>query len=191
MHTLSSLVGTGGSDLNEARGASTRQAVRGYSTLQIALHWTIALLVFIQLVFNEPIQEAFDARLDGEADGAMGGAMVHVAIGMTILVLAIIRVAARAMRGAPPAHADTPLILRGIGYIVHALLYLFIFAMPITGAIAWFGGVELSGELHEIGRLILIPLIGLHIIGGLAEHFVFRNDTLMRMLKPDRTLTKV
>lgn len=164
--------------------------VRGYSLPQIALHWTIALLVFIQLIFNEPIQEAFDDRLDGDATDALGGAMVHVTIGMTILVLAIIRLAVRLKRGAPQAHADTPVILRAIGYLAHTLLYLFIFAMPITGAIAWFGGVELSGELHEIGRLILIPLIGFHALGGLGEHFVFRNDTLTRMLRPERPLTK-
>ena len=34
--------------------------------------------------------------------------------------------------------------------------------------------------------LILIPLIGLHVLGALAEHFIFRNDGLMRMLKPER-----
>jgi cytochrome b561 len=166
-------------------------AVRGYSLLQIVLHWTIAVLIVIQLVFNEPIQEAFDDRLDGDATDAMGGATVHIAIGLTILALAIIRLAVRLKRGAPPAHEDTPAVLIAIGYLAHALLYLFIFAMPITGAIAWFGGVELSGELHEIGRLILIPLIGFHALGALGEHFVFRNDTLLRMLRPERSVTKV
>lgn len=173
-------------DLNQAQ----RAPVRGYSLVQIALHWTVALLVFVQLVFNEPIQEAFDDRLDGDPTDAMGGAIVHVAIGMTILLLAILRLGIRITRGAPPSHPDTPAILAGIGYLVHALLYLFIFGMPITGAIAWFGGVELSGELHEIGRLILIPLIGFHALGGLAEHFVFRSDTLIRMLRPERRITK-
>ena len=57
---------------------------------------------------------------------------------------------------------------------------LFIFGMPLTGAIAWFGGLEMSAEIHELGRLVLIPLILLHIAGGLVEHFVFRNDTLMQ-----------
>ena len=59
--------------------------------------------------------------------------------------------------------------------------------MPLTGAVAWFGGFEISAEIHELGRLILIPLILLHIAGGLAEHFVFRNDTLMRMVRPTRS----
>ena len=58
--------------------------------------------------------------------------------------------------------------------------------MPLTGALAWFFGIELSATLHETGRLLLIPTIGFHVLGGLAEHFVFRNDSLVRMLRPSR-----
>lgn len=161
-------------------------ALKGYSLLQIVLHWTIAGLVLIQLLFNEPMQEAFDDRMDGDSIDAMAGALVHVAVGMAVLVLAAIRLVVRLTRGAPPAHDDKPAILNWVGYAAHVLLYAFIFAMPITGAVAWFGGVEFSAELHEIGRLILIPLIGLHVLGALAEHFVFRNDGLMRMLRPEK-----
>jgi cytochrome b561 len=32
---------------------------------------------------------------------------------------------------------------------------------------------------------VLIPLIVLHAAGALAEHFLFRNNSLMRMLKPE------
>lgn len=161
-------------------------APKGYSTLQIALHWIIAALVIFQLLVNEGMQQAFDDRMDGERVEDMGAALVHIAIGVTILVLAVIRLIVRLTRGAPPAHDDKPAIINWIGYATHFLLYGFIFAMPLTGALAWFGGVEASAEIHELGRLVLIPLIGLHIAGALTEHFVFRNDTLMRMLKPGR-----
>jgi cytochrome b561 len=166
-------------------------AVRGYSLTQIVLHWVIAALVVVQLLFNDPIQEAFDNQLEGVPTNELGGALVHVTVGLTILLLAIVRLAIRVTRGAPPVHKDTPLILRGVSYLVHALLYLFIFGMPVTGAIAWFGGLELSAEFHEIGRLVLIPLIGFHALGAFGEHFVFRNDTLLRMLRPERNLTKL
>ena len=161
-----------------------RPPPRGYSLSQIILHWTIAALVIFQLVFNKPMQEAFDDRLDGESTDDMLGALVHVGVGVTILILAVIRLAIRLRRGAPPAHDDKPAILNWIGYATHALLYGFIFAMPLTGALAWFFGVELSAEIHEVGRLVLIPVIGLHVLGALAEHFVFKNDSLMRMLVP-------
>ena len=116
-------------------------------------------------------------HVPAHAEGQPGAAV-------TILVLAIIRLAIRLTRGAPPAHRDKHAILIWIGYATHFALYGFIFLMPFTGALAWFFGIELSAEIHEIGRLILIPTIGLHILGGLAEHFVFKNDSLLRMLRP-------
>ena len=157
---------------------------RGYSRVQIALHWTIAALVIFQLFVNEAMQHAFADRLDGEPADELAGALLHMAVGVTVLVLAVIRLAIRLKRGVPPPHSDAPRLLGWLGLATHILLYGFIFLMPLTGAAAWFLGLEFSAELHEIGRLILVPAIGLHVIGGLVEHFVFRNDTLMRMLRP-------
>lgn len=156
---------------------------RGYSSIQIILHWTIAALIIFQLFVNEAMQRAFSERLDGESLDGFSGALLHMVVGLTVLVLAVIRLAIRTIRGAPPPHADTPAILNWLGYATHVLLYCFIFAMPLTGAIAWFFGIEFAAELHEVGRLILVPAIGFHVIGALAEHFVYRNDTLRRMLR--------
>jgi cytochrome b561 len=156
---------------------------KGYSRIQIILHWTVAALVIFQLFVNEAMQHAFADRLDGERIDDFGGAVLHIAVGVTVLVLAAIRLGIRTFRGAPAAHADTPAILNWLGHATHILLYGFIFLMPLTGAVAWFFGIELAAELHELGRLILVPAIGLHIIGALAEHFVFRNDTLVRMFR--------
>lgn len=155
---------------------------KGYSTIQIVLHWTIAALVIFQLFVNEGMQSAFSEQLEGEPAAEMGGALLHMGVGITVLVLALVRLAIRLRRGAPAAH-DTVPILAWLGGATHLLLYGFIFFMPLTGAIAWFFGVELAAELHEIGRLVLVPAIGFHVIGALAEHFVFRNDSLKRMLR--------
>ena len=156
---------------------------KGYSLIQIILHWVIAALVIFQLLVNEDMQHAFADRLDGEAMDGLGGALLHVSVGITILVLATIRLGIRVIRGAPAPYQDTPAILNWLGHATHVLLYGFLFFMPLTGAIAWFFGVEFSAALHEIGRLVLVPAIGFHVIGALAEHFVFRNDTLRRMLR--------
>lgn len=155
---------------------------RGYSRIQIVLHWTIAALVIFQLFVNEAMQRAFAGRLDGQIEN-QNGALLHMVVGLAVLLLAIFRLALRLMRGAPAPYKDTPAILRWLGHATHILLYGFIFLMPLTGATAWFLGLEFAAELHEIGRLILVPAIGLHVVGALVEHFVFRNDTLMRMLR--------
>jgi cytochrome b561 len=164
----------------------TRIARRGYSLLQIVLHWTIAALVIVQLLFNEGVQDAFKDRMNGEAMDGGPGALLHIVVGLTIFALAALRLAVRLWRGTPPAHASNPKLVNFAGHAAHVLLYLFLFAMPLTGAIAWFTGIELSAELHELGRLVLIPLIALHALGALAEHFVFRTDSLVRMLRPER-----
>ncbi|RYE78741.1 MAG: cytochrome b [Hyphomicrobiales bacterium] len=161
-----------------------RVAPRGYSLLQIILHWTIALLVIVQLLVNEGVQDAFKHRSDGRPFDGETGALLHIAIGLTIFALAVLRLAIRFWRGVPEPHSTNPPLVNFAGQAAHVLLYAFLFAMPLTGAIAWFTGLELSAELHELGRLILIPLIALHALGALAEHFLFHTNSLTRMLKP-------
>lgn len=164
---------------------TARDGPRGYSPLQVVLHWTIAALVIFQLLVNRGMQDAFDDRMDGDAVRDFGWALLHIAVGLSILVLAIVRVIVRLRRGAPPPAARRGVLLNSLAVVTHLALYGFIFAMPITGAIAWFGRSDLSAEAHELGRLLLIPLILLHVLGAFVEHFGFRNDTLIRMLKPE------
>jgi cytochrome b561 len=161
-------------------------APSGYSNVQIILHWTIAALVIFQLFFNTGMQAAFNDHLEGRAVDEMNAAILHMVVGTAVLVLACIRLAIRRVRGVPVAHADNPAIINWIGHAAHIMLYGFIFFMPLSGLIAWFGGVEFSAELHELGRLVLIPVIGLHVLGAFAEHLVFHNDSLRRMLDFNR-----
>lgn len=156
-----------------------------YSPLQVWLHWTIAGLVVFQLLVNDGMSDAWSAREDGEPLGdAAGWAYLHIAVGVSVLLLAILRLTVRLRRGAPPVHRDKPAPLVWLAYATHFLLYSFIFLMPLSGATAWFGGIENAADLHETLKTILIPIVALHVIGALTEHFYFRNDTLLRMLRP-------
>jgi cytochrome b561 len=161
-----------------------RASPKGYSRLQIVLHWTIAGLVIFQLLVNGGMQDAFDDRMDGDTIEDFGWALLHIAVGIAILLLAVLRVIVRLRRGVPPPESHNALI-NLMASAAHFALYGFIFLMPITGAIAWFGGSDLSAEAHEWGRLLLIPLILLHAAGAFMEHFVFRNASLRRMLGPE------
>ncbi len=162
-----------------------RDAPQGYSLVQIVLHWAIAALVVVQLLFNDDVQDAFRDRSDGRPFDGESGAMVHIVVGLTIFALALLRLAIRFGRGVPEPHSSNPPLVNFAGHAAHVLLYAFLFAMPLTGALAWFTGLELSAELHELGRLILIPLILLHALGALAEHFLFHTNSLIRMLKSE------
>lgn len=159
----------------------TGGAPAAYSRLQIVLHWTIAALIVVQLVYNAPMQAAFDNRVDGEGASVAGGALFHIVVGSAVLALAFVRLALRLVRGVPPPH-DNPAIVNRAAQFTHGALYIMIFAMPLTGLIAWFGASEASATLHEIGRLLLIALIGVHVLGALVEQFVFRNRTFERIV---------
>ncbi|PXA99091.1 hypothetical protein DMC47_05155 [Nostoc sp. 3335mG] len=155
-------------------------APEDYSRLQIILHWVIAGLILIQLTVNRDMQQAFAQRLANDSLPENAGAFFHAAIGILALALALLRLLIRSRRGVPAPHSEEPLIVF-VSHATHLLLYGFLFFMPITGTLAWFTGIELAAVLHELGRLILIPAILLHVGGAVVEQFVMGNPVFQRM----------
>lgn len=160
----------------------------GYSAAQIALHWIMAAMVLFQVVMGENIGPAWKAFREGTtpAEADLFAANVHVAIGMGVLALAVIRLFLRVTHGAPPLPAGQPRLQTAIAHLAHAILYVAIFAMPISGAAAWFGGVVTAGEIHHFAKPVIIVTVLLHAAGALLQHFVKKTDVLTRMLRPER-----
>ena len=131
---------------------------------------------------HDGMADAWDAFEDGEAVEIGPLVIVHIAIGVSILIFALWRIGLRWKRGAPPLPDDHPRILTLVAHANHYALYALLVAMPLTGATAWFLGVEEAAEIHEAGKTALLILVGLHIAGALAEHFVLRSNVLRRML---------
>lgn len=155
----------------------------GYSRLQIILHWSIAALILIQLTINSDMQQAFAQRLAGATLPENAGATFHGIIGIAVLVLAVVRLGFRHIHGVPLAPKANHPLLNLLGHATHLLLYGFLFFMPISGALAWFGGIETAAVLHELGRFILIPAILLHIGGAILEELVLNNRVIRRMIR--------
>ena len=160
----------------------------GYSLAQIALHWIIAVLIIAQVVLHEGMQAAYREAQGGaaatEAESLMGD--LHVAGGIAVFLLALLRVALRLRRGAPPPPAEERAILRFAARAVHFAFYAIILLMPLTGALAWFGGVEASAAVHRAGMLAIFVLLLLHVAGALYHHFVLRTDVMRRILRPEK-----
>lgn len=156
-----------------------------YSRLQIALHWGTAGLILLQLVVNADIRAAFRGRLTGPGLEAgldlPTGATVHLAAGLLILMMSVLRLALRLLRGPVPPPAGAHPLLIAAGEWAHRGLYALLFFMALTGAGAWFLRNEVAAILHDAGRLALIALILLHILGALVEHFVIGNRVIRRM----------
>jgi cytochrome b561 len=156
----------------------------GYSAAQITLHWAIVALIGVQLLVNAGMQQGFADRMNGTSPST-GWAVLHIALGLAVLGLAALRLGLRLTRGTPPPPPDNPVLVTWAGMLAHLALYLLMFAMPLTGAIAWFGHSEIAAELHELGQRILALLIGLHVLGALVEHFIFGQNTLLRMFRTE------
>ena len=53
--------------------------------------------------------------------------------------------------------------------------------MPLSGSVAWFGGVEAAAQGHNVLKIVLLALVALHLVGALYHQFVLRDGTLARM----------
>ena len=160
----------------------------GYSRAQVALHWTIAVLVVAQIVLHDGIVAVYAAvrGVGAATESDLFLADLHVAFGIAVFALALLRVALRVRRGVPPPPRDEHPALRMAARATHLALYALILLMPVTGALAWFGGVEAMAELHGAGKAAILVLVGLHVLGALYQHVYLRTDVLRRMLRPER-----
>lgn len=162
--------------------AGIADAPAAYSTSQVLLHWIIAALIIFQLVFGESIKDYGHTLRDGEVPSTLVWLMgnLHIWVGVAVLALTLARLALRLTRAAPPAPAlAAPLLLAMRA--TYALFYALLLAAPVTGLVAWYGGVHISGEIHEILKPVFIVLITLHVLAALWHRFVLKDDVMSRM----------
>lgn len=162
--------------------------VAGYSSTQVALHWTVVVLVAFQFVAHDAIAEWWrETSGDGPRPAEPEAlASMHAVVGVSIFALALARIYLRMTRGAPPPPPDEPWLLKVAAEAVHVSIYVLLLALPATGALAWFFGLALAADTHEFLTNILLAAIALHVSGALFQHFVRRTEVLMRMFLPDR-----
>lgn len=152
-----------------------------YSRTQIILHWLVFLLIAAQFLFHEPIADAWDRVEKGLAVAFDPLVAAHVFGGLLILGLVVWRLYLRITLGAPALPEKEPAAMKLIARVTHLGLYGLMLLMPISGAVAWFGGVEAAAEGHEVMKVVLLLLIGLHIVGALYQQFVLRTNIMARM----------
>ena len=159
-----------------------------YSSAQVALHWSVVVLVAFQFLAHAGMERAWRAFERNEptpgADITM--AYLHIAAGVTVLLLMLARLYLRLIRGVPAPPKDDPLAMRLVADIIHWLVYALLIALPLTGAAAWLAGFEPAADVHEFLTDVLLYAIVLHVGGALFQHFVQRSHVMMRMLRPGR-----
>lgn len=159
-------------------------AISSYSLPQRLLHWLIALLIFFNLLFPDGMNAWKHLVRKGQTPSSadIASANIHAYVGIAVLLLAIIRVAVRFSSNVPAAPNGQPAFLRFIAHVTHGLLYALIFAMPISGMVAYYLGIDTAGFVHSGPmKMLLWIVVVLHIFGALVQHFYFRSDVLRRM----------
>jgi len=161
----------------------TTRSVSGYTGFQIALHWLIATLVLIQLIFGESIAETIESAERGTTASSFDQffAGVHYWAGIAILALVAMRLWIRAIAGAPSPLQEG--YMATAAKISHALFYILLILMPVLGLLAYYVG-DPYGDLHELGKPVLIILITLHACASLYHQFWLKDGTLRRIFVP-------
>jgi len=153
-----------------------------YSRAQIILHWVIMALVLFNIAAHDGMISMYDATLRGvevSANDALFGKF-HIVAGVSILILAALRLFLRLRRGAPAAPTG-PVLQQKAGHFVHIAIYVLLFTLPFSGIAAWFGGVETAALAHVAMKNLLLILIGLHIASALFHQFWLKDNLIARM----------
>ena len=175
-----------------------RNSADSWGAVARAFHWLIAALVVAQFVIGSIAEEMklTPAKLDLF--------VWHKSIGVTVLLLALLRLAWRLGNPPPEPPAATPRWERRLAAMAHWVLYGLILAVPLSGW--WVSDAsrvpfkafflvpmpdfivtdralqEAAAEVHEALTTALLVVVAAHVAAALRHHFLLRDDVLRRML---------
>jgi cytochrome b561 len=174
----------------------------GYTPTAIALHWAVALLICAAFPLGLYMQ---DLPLSPQKLRLVS---YHKWIGVTVFVLALVRLVWRLTHPAPPLPTSVPAWQRRAAAIAHAALYALMLAVPLSGWLmssakgvptVWLGLIplpDLIGKDEGLGQALrtvhaalnyaLLALVLAHVGAALKHRFVDRDDVLARMLPGGR-----
>lgn len=164
---------------------NAKAAGRGYSGIQIALHWLIAALVAFQLIFGESMTASVDAMAEGGTASPVDQAVanLHYWFGIAILALVVLRLFVRLTHGAPVSPVGIPGWMAVASRITHWIFYVLLVAVPVTGLLGFYTEGPF-GDIHSWAKPVFIGLIALHASAALFHQFWLKDGLLRTMLVP-------
>jgi cytochrome b561 len=175
---------------------------RRYGAVSIALHWLMLVLIAAVYACIE-----LRGNFPKGSDMREGLKTWHFMLGLSVLVLALLRLLVSLSGTAPAIEPPPPAWQRLSATLMHWALYALMIGMPLLGwlilsaegkPIPFFGfewpaligegkaAAEWAKELHETAGTIGYFLIGLHALAALLHHYIVRDNALQRMLPQRR-----
>jgi cytochrome b561 len=169
-----------------------------YGPVAVTFHWVVALLILANLLLG---LYAVGLPLSPQK---LRYFSFHKWIGVTVFMLAAVRLLWRLRHPAPALPEAMPRWERRAAHATHALLYFLFFAAPLTGWLfssasgfqtVYLGLVPIPDLLskdkalaealklaHKSINYTMAAVIVLHVAAALKHHFIDRDDVLRRML---------
>lgn len=169
-----------------------------YGLTAILLHWLVALLIGAAFALGVVMVE-----IPGLTPTKLRYFSWHKWLGVSVLALAALRLLWRWWRGVPPAE-NMPVWQQRAAAVGHALLYVLMFAVPLSGyfyslaagvPVVYLGVWPLPvlmeadpvlkpvlKQLHIALVYVMSVIIMVHILAALKHHFVDRDGVLKRIL---------
>jgi cytochrome b561 len=168
-----------------------------YGPTAKVFHWLVAALLVVQYPIGWLMPDVHRGMKPGTA------MTFHVSIGLTILVLIVLRFGWRLTNPVAP-ESSLPPWQRLSSEVVHWLLYFLVLATTIAGwlfasfrgwSISFFyivpmpmlasdnaaAGKAIDG-LHQAMEWALLAVIGIHVASALIHIFIYRDRIMQRML---------
>ena len=178
-----------------------------YDGVAMIIHWLTAVLMIYMVFFGEDlIKSGMRAARAGATADVTFQPSIHVSLGLTILLLTLLRVVWRLTHTAPAYPASMKRYEVVGSKSLHGIFYLLLIGLPITGWLAFgevaarlpallgtsFYGVMpvpappftagIFGEMHSLGSNLAMALIGLHVLAALKHQFIDKDSIFSRIL---------
>lgn len=181
-----------------------RQEHKRYTTTAIALHWLIAVLIVGAFTLGLVMTD-----IPGFSPTKLRYYSWHKWAGVTVLLLAALRLLWRLKNRPPALAASMPAWQQSAAHGLHHLLYLLMFAVPVSGylytlaagvPVKYFGLFQLPvfyaknpaladifKPVHYWLTMTMAALVVLHLLAALKHQILDRDGTMRRML-PGRSI---
>jgi len=179
-------------------------SVERYGWVSILLHWLIAIVLIAMYFVGDYMVE-----LDYYDTWYHRAPQIHKEVGVVIGVLMVFRLLWNALQASPHHVGNNKAVVKFMAKSAHFFLYALVFLLVVSGylistakgqGIDVFGLFELpallpddkdrgelAGKIHEWIGLGFMALIALHALASLLHHFIFKDQTLKRMLRVQKT----
>ncbi|MGA7594427.1 MAG: cytochrome b/b6 domain-containing protein [Gallionella sp.] len=167
-----------------------------YSKRMVIIHWLTLVLLVVAWYLGDSLGDATDG-----SKATLAGYLIHMAVGVSVLVLVLSQLFFRHRDGTPPMLDDKPVFLtaaKGVHHLLYTLLLLVPFSGILTVITSTTGKALLAGDAnllpkehgyhgviaHAVHGVLVNVLIGLavvHLLGALKHQFVMKDGLVERM----------